>query len=146
MNQVAKNLSILMADTYALYLKTQNYHWHVRGPQFRALHELFDTQYHELADAVDEIAERMLALGYHAPASFKAFEALKTITDGDSNANANQMLKDLATDHGALIRDLNQSIALAQAEKDEGTAALLSDRIAAHEKARWMLNASAELA
>ena len=144
MSEVVKKLSILLADTYALYLKTQNYHWHVKGPQFKSLHELFEMQYLELAAAVDEIAERLLITGHKAPATFKDFERLKTIKDGDSSSNANQMLTELANDHGMLVNDLNESMGLAQKMKDEGTANLLADRILAHEKARWMLNASRE--
>lgn len=144
MSDVYNKLSVLMADTYSLYLKTQNYHWHVRGPQFKELHQLFDEQYHELADAADQIAERILTLGYKAPATFKEFEKLKRVKDGDSSLNANAMLAELAHDHDTLVKDLNQAIALVHKNNDEGTANLLADRIEAHEKARWMLNASRE--
>jgi len=144
MSEVAKKLSVLLADTYALYLKTQNYHWHVKGPQFKSLHGLFETQYKELADAVDEIAERLVIMGHQAPATFKDYIRLKTIEDGHSDTNANQMLIDLAKDHETLIKDLNHSMALAQKMSDEGTANLLANRISAHEKARWMLSASRE--
>lgn len=139
-------LSVLLADTYALYLKTQNYHWHVRGPLFKVLHDLFDAQYHELADAVDEVAERLLTLGQRAPATFKAFEQLKNLSDGDSSILANDMVLELANDHERLVHDLNDAIVAAQEANDEGTVALLSDRIAAHEKARWILRASSEVA
>lgn len=142
MNGTEKTLSVLMADTYALYLKTQNYHWHVRGAQFKALHTLFETQYQELAEAVDSIAERIVTLGHHAPATFKSFETLKTITDGNSSLNAQEMIKELAQDNQALVRDLNKAIRLVQEQHDEGTASLLADRLLAHEKARWMLEAS----
>ncbi|MDX1836565.1 DNA starvation/stationary phase protection protein [Legionella taurinensis] len=141
---IAKELSIILADTYALYLKTQNYHWHVRGPQFKSLHGLFETQYTELAEAVDEVAERLLITGNKAPATFKEFESLKRIKDGDSSLDANQMVIELAQDHSTLVKDLNRALALAQEQNDEGTATLLGDRIAAHEKAHWMLAASAE--
>ncbi|STX52162.1 starvation-inducible DNA-binding protein [Legionella busanensis] len=144
MSEVISQLSILLADTYALYLKTQNYHWHVRGAQFKALHELFENQYQELAEAVDEIAERILILGHKAPATFDEFNRLKRVKDGDSNRLANEMVKELAQDNGTLIKDLNQSLKIAQEHADEGTVTLLSDRIAAHEKARWMLAASAD--
>ncbi|KTD00004.1 Dps family protein [Legionella erythra] len=141
---IANELSIILADTYALYLKTQNYHWHVRGPQFKSLHGLFEMQYTELAQAVDEVAERLLITGNKAPATFKEFERLKRIKDGDSSLNANQMVIELAQDHSTLVKDLNRALALAQEQNDEGTATLLGDRIAAHEKAHWMLAASAE--
>lgn len=142
MSQLAKSLSKLLADTYALYLKTQNYHWHVHGPQFKTLHILFEEQYTTLAQAVDDIAERILTLGEKAPATFDEYNQLKSIPDGDSNANAAKMVSDLYDDHGKLIKDLNQSIRLAQDSNDEGSISLLSERIAAHEKIRWMLGAS----
>lgn len=145
MNEVLNKLSILLADTYALYLKTQNYHWHVKGAQFKGLHELFESQYQELALAVDEIAERILITGNQAPATFKEFERLKRIKDGVSTNTANQMVTELAEDHNTLVKDLNQSLKLAQDNHDEGTATLLGDRIAAHEKSRWMLNASRDV-
>ena len=144
MNDVGKNLAVLLADTYALYLKTQNYHWHVKGPHFKSLHGLFETQYIELAEAVDSLAERLLTMGQKAPATFKEFMQLKTIEDGHSDATANQMLIELAKDHDKVIGDLYRSLSLAQKMNDEGTANLLSDRINSHEKARWMLNASCE--
>ncbi|WP_392537876.1 Dps family protein [Legionella sp. 227] len=142
MGTIIKKLEVVLADTYALYLKTQNYHWHVKGVHFKSLHELFEMQYKELAEAVDAIAERILIMGHKAPATFTALNQLKTIKDGDSSFDANRMVSDLAQDHGTLVKDLNTTIKLAQEHGDEGTVALLSERIAAHEKARWMLNAS----
>jgi len=142
MSDLANKLSVLVADTYALYLKTQNYHWHVRGVQFKALHELFEQQYKELAEAVDQIAERLLMNGDRAPATFKEFEALKRVKDGEYGISANEMVTQLACDHDTLIKDLNQALVLAQENREEGTATLLGDRLAAHEKARWMLDAS----
>lgn len=141
---IINKLSIIMADTYALYLKTQNYHWHVQGPQFKNLHELFEMQYRELAEAVDEVAERIRIMGHKAPATFKEFEQLKRLKDGNSSNDANQMVTELAQDHDTLVKDINQAMRLAQENNDEGTVNLLSDRLSAHEKARWMLNASRE--
>ena len=138
-------LEIILADTYSLYLKTQNYHWHVKGPQFKSLHELFEVQYRELAEAVDQIAERILIMGHKAPATFSEFNALKTIKDGNSSVNANQMVTELASDHSVLVKDLNQAMKTAQENNDEGTIALLGSRIAAHEKSHWMLSSSANL-
>lgn len=142
MNAIIKKLEVVLADTYALYLKTQNYHWHVKGPQFKSLHELFEMQYQELAEAVDQVAERILIMGHKAPATFTAFNQLKTIKDGDSSVDANHMVSELAEDHTLLVKDLNKAIKLAQEEGDEGSVTLLSDRIAAHEKAHWMLSSS----
>lgn len=140
-----KRLEVALADTYALYLKTQNYHWHVKGPQFKSLHELFEVQYKELAEAVDLIAERIRIMGHKAPATFSEFIELKTIKDGNSSLSANEMLTELTHDNSVLVQDLNQAIKLAQEHNDEGTITLLSDRIAAHQKAHWMLGASKEL-
>ena len=143
-NDLLAQLEVLLADTYALYLKTQNYHWHVTGPQFKALHELFEGQYQELALAVDAIAEQLRIMDHAAPATFKDFERLKTVEDGDSNASANQMVSELAEDNDALVNDLNRAMQLAQEINDEGSVNILSDRISAHEKARWMLRVSRE--
>lgn len=142
MAEIVKKLSVILADTYALYLKTQNYHWHVKGPQFKSLHELFEHQYQELAEAVDALAERIVIKGHKAPASFKEFETLKRLRDGNSSADSHQMLAELAEDHNTLLQDLNQALAFAQTHHDEGTASLLADRISEHEKARWMLFSS----
>lgn len=136
------NLEIILADTYALYLKSQNYHWHVKGPHFKMLHALFEQQYRELAEAIDTIAERLLIMGHKAPATFKAYDALKTLKDGDSNLAANAMLTELAHDHGILIGALNKAFDMAGELKDEGTLQLLSERIIYHEKTKWMLHAS----
>jgi len=142
MAEIVRKLSLILADTYALYLKTQNYHWHVKGPQFKSLHELFETQYRELAEAVDQIAERILIKGHKAPATFKEYEQLKRIKDGGTSLDGHAMVTELAEDHGKLVEDLNHALLFAQEHHDEGTVALLADRVAAHEKARWMLNAS----
>jgi starvation-inducible DNA-binding protein len=139
-----KQLDIILADTYALYLKTQNYHWHVTGPNFRSLHELFEEQYLELANAVDAVAEQIRIMGNPAPATFKEFEQLKTLKDGDSSLNSNQMVHGLAEDNNTLVNDLNRALKLAEKAHDEGATNLLSDRVSAHEKARWMLSASQE--
>ena len=142
MSDLVKKLSVLLADTYALYLKTQNYHWHVKGPQFKSLHELFETQYTELAEAVDQVAERILIKGHKAPATFKEFESLKRIKDGVSDSSANQMVSELAHDHDTLVKDLDAAMKMAQDANDEGTVNLLANRIESHEKSRWMLRSS----
>ena len=134
----------ILADTYALYLKTQNYHWHVTGPSFISLHQLFETQYRELVAAVDEIAERIRMLGHHVPATFTDFQRLKTIGDGKDDVNAEQMLTELVHDHGHILKNLDQAIQLAQNAHDEASVALLAERITAHEKMRWILSASCD--
>ncbi len=135
-------LAVILANSYALYLKSQNYHWHVKGLAFKTMHDLFEEHYSELADAVDDIAERIIILGGQAPATFGALNQLKTSKDGDANLSVNDMLSDLKNDHQAIINDLQQAIASAADNNDEGTVALLGERIANHEKMAWMLATS----
>lgn len=141
-NSLQNDLAKLLADTYALYLKTQNYHWHVKGPLFKTLHILFEEQYTELANAVDEIAERILTLGHRAPATFSEFIKLTSIEEGNSSLSAEQMIAELHADHEKIIKDLRRALESASDAKDEGSVSLLGDRIAHHEKIRWMLSAS----
>jgi starvation-inducible DNA-binding protein len=145
MNELVKKISLIMADTYALYLKTQNYHWHVKGAQFKTLHELFEMQYQQLASAVDTLAERIVMTGNKAPSTFQELQNLKQIKDGEYNIKANTMVTQLAEDHTILLKDLNQALETAQKHNDEGTATLLGDRIVEHEKMQWMLRASEEV-
>ena len=132
----------LLADTYTLYLKTQNYHWHVRGPYFKTLHLMFEEQYIQLAAGVDILAERILTLGHSAPASFAEFNALRSIKEGDSKKTAEQMVSELCDDHQLILKDLYKVLKIAQELNDEGSTTLLGDRIAEHEKIHWMLRAS----
>lgn len=142
MSKTVETLKVLLADTYALYLKTQNYHWHVTGPNFKELHTLFEEHYKALAIAVDDVAERILILGDRAPATFAEFNNLKTLKDGDSSKSASDMVNELHDDHGSLNNKLREVLSAAQAEADEGTIALMSELLSQHEKARWMLGAS----
>ncbi len=144
-SQLPHRLGVLFVDMYTVYLKTQSYHWHVTGPLFKPLHLLFEEQYKDLADALDRVAERIRMLGHQVPATFSEFQRLKTIQDGHSDASANQMLSELATDHTALIYQMKQLVVLAEKNDDIASVGLLSERIEAHEKMRWMLSASCEL-
>ena len=139
---VTKNLKILLADTYALYLKTQNYHWNVTGPNFQALHSLFEEQYQDLAEAIDTIAERIRALGEKAPGTWKIYEKLTSIKDGDENISADKMVTELADDQELLVNSLKKALDPAQEEGDEVTIGLIVDRMGVHEKAVWMLKSS----
>ncbi len=141
-NNVVSTLSEILADTYALYLKTQNYHWNVTGPTFKMLHSLFEGQYEELADAVDTIAERIRSLGQKAPASFSAYQRLTRIKEGHADTKAHDMLLELANDHRVLVEELKKARAIADEVSDIGTIVMLEDRIRDHEKTLWMLNAS----
>ncbi len=138
----AEGLSKLLADSYAVYLKTHGYHWNVRGPNFSQLHSLFMAQYTEMWTAIDEVAERIRALGELAPQGYGAFGNLSSIKDGDPTKSANDMLKDLIASHETLIGTLYSALPTVQEAGDEVTAGLLTDRLTAHEKHVWMLKSS----
>lgn len=140
--EVIKMMQLVLANSYGLYLKTQNYHWNVTGPQFESLHILFEKQYSDLAESVDEIAERIRALGSKAPASFSLFNELKTLADGNEDASAEEMVKGLAEDNLYMASLLKEAIVLAQQHQDEATADLCIKRIEIHEKNAWMLHSS----
>lgn len=129
-----------LADTYALYLKTQNYHWNVEGIHFHALHVLFEEQYTELAEAIDVIAERIRALGSKAPGSFSDFDKIKTIPDAKKNIGANEMLSDLVDSHKAFLKVCKKAFSVAEKAEDEVTMDLLIERMSVHEKTIWMLD------
>jgi starvation-inducible DNA-binding protein len=139
---VAEGLSRLLADSYAVYLKTHGYHWNVRGPNFASLHALFMEQYTEMWTAIDEVAERIKALGATAPQGYGAFGKLSGIRDGDPEQDANAMLAELSKDHETLIRTARSILPAAQEGGDEVTTGLIADRLTAHEKHAWMLRAS----
>ena len=140
--KVASGLSHLLADTYAVYLKTHGYHWNVEGPNFAALHQLFMTQYAEMWAAIDLVAERIRALGAFAPQGYRAFAGLSGVQDGDPEQSAEAMLAELVRDHEALVAAARKARAAADAAGDDVTASLIDDRVDAHEKHAWMLRAS----
>jgi starvation-inducible DNA-binding protein len=137
-------LNHVLADTYTLYLKTQNYHWNVTGPQFDTLHHLFGRQYAALAIAIDEIAERIRALGALAPATYREFEQLKSMKEGTSSYTAQEMVECLHKSHERVIETLKEALQQAECEKDVFTVDMLTTRIGAHEKDAWMLSATME--
>jgi starvation-inducible DNA-binding protein len=140
--ELAGHLGHLLADTYTLYLKTQNYHWNVTGPMFRSLHLMFEEQYVELRDAVDELAERIRALGHPSPGSFAEFSAVTTIPEGDASIEAMDMVRGLAEGHETAARTARQVVEAAEAAADVATADLATVRIETHEKTAWMLRAT----
>jgi starvation-inducible DNA-binding protein len=140
--KVAEGLSKLLADTYAVYLKTHGYHWNVEGPNFGALHTLFMAQYTEMWTAIDEVAERIRALGAYAPQGYGAFGRLSTIEDGRAEQSAEAMLAELIVDHETLIRTARATRTAADQATDDVTAGLIDARVQAHEKHAWMLRAS----
>lgn len=141
---VVDALMHVLADSYALYLKTHNYHWNVTGPNFKSLHELFEEQYQDVFEAVDEIAERIRTLGAKVPATLKKIASLAHIGDGNENASASVMVKELYKDQLQIIACIHTALAKAHKTDDEGTIAILSERIAKHEKNAWMLKATSE--
>ncbi len=136
---IAAGLSRLLADSYTLYLKTHNYHWNVTGPQFNTLHQMFETQYTELATAVDEIAERIRALGIRAPGSYAEFMKLTSVEEGDGTESAEDMIRKLAIGQETVVRTAREAFPAADAAHDEPTADLLTQRMQIHEKNAWML-------
>ncbi len=141
-SSVIDQMQGLLADTYVLYLKTQNYHWNVTGPNFSGLHLLFEQQYSELAQAVDAIAERIRSCGSYADGSFKTFLSRASIDEETGHPNAQEMLRRLAADNRQLAEIASTLQKNAEAEGDLGSADLAAGRISLHEKAAWMLEAS----
>ena len=137
-------LGTLLASSYTLYLKTHNYHWNVTGPMFTTLHTLFMTQYTELSLAVDEIAERMRALGSHAPGSCTAFTKLSTVKEENGNPDAKTMIKKLVADQEAIIDNANAVIKAAEKAGDQVSADLATRRMDVHAKNAWMLRSHLE--
>ncbi len=136
---IAAGLARLLADSYTLYLKTHNYHWNVTGPQFNTLHLMFEGQYTELAIAVDEIAERIRALGIKAPGSYREFAALAEIEEGNGSESAEEMIRQLAIGQETIVRTARAVFPSADSASDEPTADLLTQRMQIHEKNAWML-------
>lgn len=138
-NAIADGLSHLLAESYVLFLKTHNYHWNVTGPMFQTLHVMFEEQYTELFTAVDEIAERIRALGAKAPGSFHDFNKLSQIKEETGQVNAEQMIKNLVHGQEAIVKTARQIIKVASEASDEPTVDLLTQRMQIHEKNAWML-------
>ena len=137
---IAGGLSRLLADTYTLYLTTHNFHWNVTGPMFNTLHAMFMTQYTELWNAVDPIAERIRALGHSAPGSYAQFGALSSIADVPATPpKALEMVGILVQGHQAVARTARAVFPLAAEADDQPTADLLTQRLDIHEKTAWML-------
>ena len=142
---IAKGLNGLLADTFTLYLTTHNFHWNVTGPMFNTLHVMFMTQYTELWNAVDPIAERVRALGFPASGSFADYRQLSSLPDAPSTPpKAKEMIRTLVAGHEAVARTARSLYPLVQDASDEPTADLLTQRLDVHEKAAWMLRSLLE--
>jgi starvation-inducible DNA-binding protein len=139
--QATAGLARLLAETYTLYLKTHNFHWNVTGPHFGSLHTMFEAQYTELALAVDEIAERIRALGERAPGSYTEFAALATVPEASGRPSALEMVESLAADNETVGRAATDVFAVAADIGDQPTCDLAVRRQQVHEKTAWMLTA-----
>jgi starvation-inducible DNA-binding protein len=137
--EIADGLSRLLADTYTLYLKTHYFHWNVTGPMFQTLHLMFETQYTELALAVDLIAERIRALGFPAPGSYTQYAKLSSIPETTDVPKAEEMIKLLVEGQEAVCRTARSIFPIIEKASDEPTADLLTQRLLLHEKTAWML-------
>ena len=143
--KIAGELSKLLADTYTLYLTTHNFHWNVTGPMFNTLHVMFMTQYTELWNAVDPIAERIRALGHHAPGSYGEFGRLSSVKDAPAKPpKALEMVRVLVKGHEAVARTARGIFPLVESANDQPTADLLTQRLNVHEKTAWMLRSLLE--
>jgi starvation-inducible DNA-binding protein len=137
--EIAEGLSRLLADTYTLYLQTHNFHWNVTGPMFQTLHLMFETQYDELALAVDLIAERIRALGMPAPGTYQDFARLSSIKEVAGVPEAQEMIRILVKGQEAVVRTARSVFPVVDRAHDEPTADLLTGRMQIHEKTAWML-------
>lgn len=142
--QIAGELSKVLADSYTLYLKTHNYHWNVTGPMFQTLHLMFEEQYTELAGAVDDIAERIRQLGLPAPGTFKKFNALSVIDEDDETPDATGMIANLCEANEVVARTSRAAFRIAEEANDQPTCDLLTQRMQVHEKSAWMLRSMLE--
>ncbi|AXI83978.1 DNA starvation/stationary phase protection protein [Xylella taiwanensis] len=139
---IAEGLSHYMADAFTLYLKTHTFHWNVTGPMFNSLHTMFETQYTEQWAALDEIAERIRALGYNAPGSYKEYLALTSIEEEpglSDNTDWREMVRQLVIGNEAVCRTARKVLSTAEDASDDPTADLLTQRLQIHEKYAWML-------
>ncbi|MCB8746466.1 DNA starvation/stationary phase protection protein [Rhodoferax sp. U2-2l] len=142
--EIAKGLSALLADSYTLYLMTHNFHWNVTGPQFNSLHQMFMGQYTEQWNALDIIAERIRALGFPAPGTYKEYVKLASIKEVDGVPKANDMIRHLVAAQEATARTARKLFPVVDAANDQPTADVLTQRIDIHEKTAWMLRSLLE--
>lgn len=137
--KIAKSLSTFLADSYILYLKTQNFHWNIENEGFYFLHKMFQEQYEDLAEAVDMIAERIRGLQEASPGTMKQFLKLTCLNEEEKVLSGKAMIEGLLRDHEMIIANLRKKIKEALSEGDEGTADLYIERLRVHEKTAWML-------
>lgn len=141
---IAEGLSHLLADTYSLYLKTHYFHWNVTGPMFHSLHQMFEEEYVELAQAVDDIAERIRTLGAVAPGSYSQFAELSSVPETREVPSAQEMVRLLVEANEIVVRTARSVFPAAERANDEATADLVTERMRTHEKTAWMLRSMIE--
>ena len=141
---IARGLSELLADSYSLYLMTHNFHWNVTGPMFNTLHVMFMGQYTEQWNALDLIAERIRALGFRAPGTYKDFELLTAIRPVEGTPSALEMVRLLLNAQQQTAKTARKLVQTVDIANDLPTGDLLAQRIAVHEKTAWMLRSILE--
>lgn len=139
---LAKSLEHVLADTYAIFLKTQNYHWNVEGAHFRSLHLMFEDHYDDLFKAIDVVAELIRQLDCKVPATFEIFAKNTKIKNGDENLSAENMLKDLLADHETIQKTLMEALNEAHKANDEAIASFLGERLSVHKKNAWFIRST----
>lgn len=139
MSNYISALQAVLADSYSLFVKTQNYHWNVEGPHFKSLHEMFEEHYRDLFEANDDIAERIRALGEKVDGSFGGFGKLSNLSAPDHTLDETGMVRDLFESHQQVMKSMKTALEAAQDAGDEVTADLMIGRLAVHEKTAWML-------
>jgi len=142
--EIAGELSKVLADTSVLNLKTHNYHWNVTGELFYPLHQQFEEQYNELAEAIDEIAERIRALGFRAPGTLKEYQKLTSVKEDSEQPGGLEMVRRLALAHEKVAQTVRSAMARAEEVEDEATADLLTERLHVHAETAWMLRSHLE--
>lgn len=144
--KIADGLSAFLADSYTLYLKTHNFHWNVTGPMFNSLHAMFMQQYTEQWTALDEIAERIRALGFRAPGSYAEFVQLSSVKEqaGCDAPEWKEMVQQLVEGNEAVCRTARKVLETADKAGDDPTVDLCTQRLQTHEKYAWMLRSLLE--
>ena len=142
--KIVDGLAELLADSYTLYQMTHNFHCNVTCPQFNSLHQMFMTQYTEQWTALDLIAERIRALGYPAPGTYRQFAKLASIKEVEGVPSANDMIRYLVAAQEATARTARRLFPIVSAADDQPTADLLTQRLEVHEKTAWMLRSLLE--
>ena len=138
--QIALTLNKILADEHILYAKTHNYHWNYVGDNFMEMHKFYEGQYEELAEMIDEVAERIRTIGHFAEGRLKEYLKLTDLEEPAPTPDQQKQVRNLLDDHETVIRYLRQQVDVMQDKlKDAGTADFLTGLMEKHEKMAWML-------